>query len=486
MGGTSFIERYSIKKQLSITFIMMMALSIGMTVLTLGAGGYWLYAADFLRPANHYEQEIPIIEAYVKQHGEELLNVSARDALEQVISLGGIQYQIMDVRGAFKYGSIEMPLISNNEALIEKINTTTISDASLGIGGVITKVIPITAAEGQWRGAMLLQYKMEVSSSSKASRLLLVLVICLLFASPFMYIALFTWLFATKLGKRMNKPISELIHAAKRIQKQDLDFSISYAANNEIGILSQSFESMRQELKNALLREWKMEQERRDMMDAIAHDFRTPMMIIQGNVELLTEVTELTQERLHNHLRVIEHNVRRVNRLFQDIQVVSGKDLEYFPFGLEKVDLPTFIDMKEHEIRYLCASKQVGFKFSIEERRRLQDSPIYMDMQRIGQVLDNIISNSLRFVPAHGEIDGRVILYDGLIQFEICDTGPGFDLKDIPFLFQKFYRGEKGQSGLGLYTASIIVEKHGGKIEAYNRAEGGACLVFTMQTTLQS
>jgi two-component system, OmpR family, lantibiotic biosynthesis sensor histidine kinase NisK/SpaK len=486
MGGASFVEQYSIKKQLMITFIMIMVLSIVVTVLSLGAGGIWLYSKDWLHTANHFEQKVPMIKDYIKQNGEKVLNLSARHALEQVIPLDGIQYQIVDLQGEVKYGSLETPLISGKEALIEKLNTTKLSESSLGIGGLATRVIPITGIDGEWVGAIILQYKMEVSTNSRASRLLPMLVIILLFLSPFIYIALFTWFFASRLGKRINKPISELIQASKRIQQQDLDFSISYSANNEMGLLSKSFESMRQELKNALLREWNMEQERRDMMDAIAHDFRTPMTIIQGNVELLADGGVFSQERLDNHLRVIDHNVKRINRLIQDINVASEKDLEYFPLRLEELDMPAYLELKEQEIRYLCSHKNVGCRFIVEDRRQKPDEPIYMDVQRIGQVLDNIVSNSIHFVPTQGEINVHLFVQDGDIRFVICDTGPGFDVKDIPLIFQKFYRGEKGKSGLGLYTARIIVEKLGGIIHAQNRPEGGACMIFTVPTTFQS
>nr|WP_280521190.1 HAMP domain-containing sensor histidine kinase [Paenibacillus mangrovi] len=297
-----------------------------------------------------------------------------------------------------------------------------------------------------------------------------------------MYIAIFTYLFATKFGRRIARPVDELIEASQRIRDQDLDFTVSYKADNELGMLTESFENMRSALKDSLLREWKMEQERRDMMDAIAHDFRTPMTIIQGNVELLADTPDMTRDQSEAHLKVIEDNIQRVNRLIQDVQVASEKDMEYFPLRGEKVSLPDFLQDKEREVGYICSSHQAKYSFQYEDLSPGAGQMVFMDVQRVSQVLNNLISNSIRYMPStNGWLGVRVLRQVSTLQFEICDNGQGFREQDIPHLFEKFYRGEKGQSGLGLYSAKIIAEKHGGSIRAYSRREGGACIVFTIQ-----
>lgn len=482
MGSSSFLERYSIKKQLILTFIGILVLSIAMTIATIGVGIYWLYSKDWLHAANHYEQEIPKVRAYINQQGAELLAGKSQEPLEKVIPLDGIQYQVINLSGQVRYGSIGEPIIHGKADLITRLNTSELSNSLLSIGGTVSSVIPLTSVEGALKGAVILQYKMETSTDKRAPVILMFVVLILLFGSPFIYFALFTWLFASKFGRRINKPVRELMQASERIRKQDLDFSISYSANNEIGHLSQSFEAMRQELAQALQREWVMEQERRDMMDAIAHDFRTPMTIIQGNVELMADILPDSEQRLSRHLQVIEHNVKRVNRLIQDIHVASERDLEYFPLNLEEVDIDSYLAMKAEEIAQLCTHKHIGCEFKVQDRRQQVGTAIFLDTQRVGQVLDNIVSNSLRFAQPYGVIKLSISLLDGSIRFEISDSGAGFETKDLPFLFQKFYRGEKGQSGLGLYTARIIVEKHGGIIQANNHREGGACVTFTIDT----
>lgn len=98
--------------------------------------------------------------------------------------------------------------------------------------------------------------------------------------------------------------------------------------------------------------------------------------------------------------------------------------------------------------------------------------------------MDNIVGNSIRFTPRGGSIHLQVSIEENKASFKISDMGPGFSEKDLASLFRKFYKGdpsrsrEKGHSGLGLYIARSIIEKHGGGIQASNLLGGGACIEF--------
>ncbi|GGF89263.1 sensor histidine kinase [Paenibacillus albidus] len=480
MGSNSFIERYTIKKQLILTFLMILGSSLVMTVITILAGVSWLISNDGMQPANYYERQIPAIIRYVQQQQGALLLPQARTGLEQIIPLSGIRYQVLNADGEVQYGTVSEQLIKGKQELLRSLNTTELLDSTVGFGGSYARMIPVATAEGDLKGALVLLYKLQMSADSPSAHLLQLVGAGVLVCSPFIYIALFTTLFASRLGRRILRPVQELIQASERIRRQDLDVPITYNANNEIGRLSQAFEAMRRELKDSLLREWRLEQERRDLMDAIAHDFRTPMTIIQGNVELLEEAGALPEEKRMSHLNIIEHNVKRVNRLIQDILAVSEKELDYFPLMLAEVDVKTFLEMKEREIQYLGKPRQIVCTVTLEERRRHPGSPALLDVQRIAQVLDNIVANSLRFLPDGGELALRAILEEERLTLQIRDSGPGFAVEDIPFLFDKFYKGVQGQTGLGLYTARMIVRKHGGTIQAENLPDGGACVTFTV------
>ncbi|WP_145946456.1 cell wall metabolism sensor histidine kinase WalK [Paenibacillus sp. Y412MC10] len=488
MGKIGFIERLSIKKQLISTFILIMLLSLVLTAVTYILGFWWLTSSSWFNPANHYEQKIPAIAAYSRSLGEAVLDPASRPKLEEKIPGEGIKYQVMDAGGKALYGTLTGTVFKQKGDLVQRLNTSFSRQPSIGFGGVITKIVPVTSSSGELRGAIALEYKLEVTSNGgpgSADILKFAMNICFL-AAPFIYIALFTYIFAARFGRRISRPVHELIDASERIRRQDLDFTITYKAANELGLLTDSFEKMRAALKDSLLREWKLEQERRDMMDAIAHDLRTPMTIIQGNVEMLTDTAGvIPRDKLEERLRVVEGNIQRVNRLIQDIQVASEKDMEYFPLYVKETDVAEFAGAKEREIRYLCAGKQIRLEYTVTDERP-EPYPVYMDVQRVGQVLDNVITNSLRYVPEQGSLSVSITIREKDIRYEICDTGPGFNEADIPNLFRKFYKGDKGQTGLGLYTARVICDKHGGGIQASNRPEGGACITFTVRTDMHN
>ncbi|MEI0740207.1 HAMP domain-containing protein [Paenibacillus sp. JTLBN-2024] len=101
---------------------------------------------------------------------------------------------------------------------------------------------------------MVFRYKLEATTAASGSNWINLAIVMYFVVSPFLYVALFTYLFAARLGKRIAKPVHNLIEASKRIRDQDLDFTISYQADNELGMLTESFENMRSALKDALLR----------------------------------------------------------------------------------------------------------------------------------------------------------------------------------------------------------------------------------------
>ncbi|MEC0242281.1 HAMP domain-containing sensor histidine kinase [Paenibacillus dokdonensis] len=484
MGKIGFIERLPLKRQLILTFVWIMLLSVVCTIITIGIGMWWLSKSSWIQPANTYESQLPEIAQYVRSQHALILNPDNRAELEKRVPADGIQYQVVTVDGKPLYGTLREQKITTRDALINGLNKTVSAGSSMGFGGRFLKIVPVTSVDGDLKGAILFQYKLEVSGKSGSGFNWANLAMILIFlVSPFLYIAIFTYLFAAKFGRRIARPVHELIEASQRIRNQDLDFTVSYKADNELGMLTESFENMRGALKSSLLREWKLEQERRDMMDAIAHDFRTPMTIIQGNVELLADTPDMIRSRAEVHLKVIEDNIQRVNRLIQDVQIASEKDMEYFPLRGEEVILEDFLRDKEREVGYICHSHRAEYSFEYEVLTVDPMTPVYMDVQRVSQVLDNLIANSIRYLPSEaGWLGVRVQRQSSALLFEICDNGPGFKDQDIPHLFEKFYRGEKGQTGLGLYTAQIIAEKHGGSIRALNRKEGGACMVFTIRT----
>jgi signal transduction histidine kinase len=304
---------------------------------------------------------------------------------------------------------------------------------------------------------------------------------------PIVCLIAYTLIFSKSLGRNIKKPLDKLIKAVEKIKNQDLDFKIDTAGckSNEIGDLIQAFEDMRINLKESLIREWQSEQDRRDMVSAITHDLRTPLAIISGHIELLQNGLVNDKNKMNSYLDIIEQNVHRAKILIDDMNSLTEIDNNNFYLNRSEEDITQFLNNKFEEYNILTAGKAINIEATITDNRDTA-GPVIIDSQRLSQVFDNIIGNSIYYTPERGSIFINARLEKNAAYFTISDSGTGFSEKDLKNLFKKFYKGdssrsrEKGHSGLGLYIARSIIEKYGGTITAYNLPNGGASLDFNI------
>jgi two-component system, OmpR family, lantibiotic biosynthesis sensor histidine kinase NisK/SpaK len=489
------IGRLSLRGQFGATFLLILVLSAVLAAVTYGAAWLWWTGAgeNVLLPANYYEKKLPPLYDYLAAQGARMLDPSAREAWETQLpggqggqgnadaggGEGGVRYQVLDAAGHVRYGTIAEPVAANAADLVRKLNKQQVEGQTL-TGHTVTNMVPLLDEEGVLKGAVALRYELKPSVPDPNKRLWLPVLFILVLASPFLYVLLFTVLFARGFGRRIGRPITELIQASQRIREQDLDFQLTYQGRNELGDLTRAFEEMRAELKDSLLREWRLEQERQEMVAAIAHDLRTPLTIIQGHVDGLLEGGMKNPDRLQRYLQTIAQNTRRVGHLITEMNTVSEIDKPDFVLGLRVVDVAAFFAERAETDRWL-AEEQGRFLRTEVEDVRAEKRTMRLDDGRVAQIVDNLLANAIRFTPSGGEIEWKVRIEENAVHFSICDSGPGFAEKDLPYLFQKFYQGDpartgRGHAGLGLYIAKELAEKHGGEIAAENRVEGGACV----------
>lgn len=289
--------------------------------------------------------------------------------------------------------------------------------------------------------------------------------------------------FSRSLSEDMKKPIDELMIAVEKMKSRDLDFSIQNHLDNEIGDLASAFEAMRVNLKDSLMREWQIEQDRREMVVAITHDLRTPLTIIQGHVEGLKEGFKKDSKKLDAYLEIIEENVLRAKRLIDEMNGLAEIDCEGFELSLGNEDMHVFINSTVAELQVLARTTNISIELDIVDHRK-ENKLIAFDRFRLSQVLNNLIGNGIRFTPEEGRIQVKVEILEKRVDFKISDSGQGFSEKDLHNIFKKFYKGdasrsiEKGHSGLGLYITKSIIEKHGGSIQGSNVMGCGASLDF--------
>lgn len=257
------------------------------------------------------------------------------------------------------------------------------------------------------------------------------------------------------LTRTLTSPISELIRATQIVAKGELGHQVTVRSKDELGKLATSFNQMSADLAHA-------SKLRRQMTADIAHDLRTPLSLILAYTEALSDgKLPGTQEIFE----VMHHEAQHLNHLIDDLRILSLADAGELPLTRLKVAPQELLEriISAH----MAQAQQENISLALQAAPNMP--PLDVDPERMAQVLGNLVQNALRHTPAGGKIllsthsDGQ--------QVTLCvqDNGPGIAPEDLPYIFERFYRGDKsrtqnGESGLGLAIAKSIVEAHGGTI----------------------
>jgi len=260
------------------------------------------------------------------------------------------------------------------------------------------------------------------------------------------------------LARTLTRPLQALTHAAHKIAGGQWEQQVEVNSNDEIGELGSAFNQMSREVA-------RVNQQRRQMTADIAHDLRTPLTVVSGYVESMRDgVLAPTPERLD----LIYSEVGRLQRLVSDLRMLSQADAG--ELRLEPVLLdPAALLHHTVEVFHHHAEQQ-GVKLQVAMDEPLPS--IKADEARFMQVMDNVVSNALRYTPAGGTVSLGAKAKDGGVEFTVNDTGSGITSDDLPLIFDRFQRGDKSrhtdgnESGLGLAIVKALVEAHGGRVSA--------------------
>jgi two-component system, OmpR family, lantibiotic biosynthesis sensor histidine kinase NisK/SpaK len=346
-----WMNRATLKAQFVLSFHVILLYSLLATLLTWGIviSVNWFFMPGALNPANYYEKQIPDILQFVKKKEDALLSKDAKNQVESVIPLEGMDYQIMNREGQIVYGSMSTSYIKSKRDFYSQVNT------NIHSGKYIIKVYPLFDSKDEVNGAIALRYQLNMASANPNIKWIVAFVTFLSLASPFLYFYLFAYLFGRRFSKKIERPFNELMTAAKNIQHNNLDFSLSVTQDaKELSQLLHAFEEMRKELKQSLAKQWQLEEDRKDMTAAIAHDLRTPLTIIHGHTEILVEGSKKDAERLNRYLHTIYTNTQRSIQLLNQLQEVSVIENPGFAVKSEPIDINTFVYEKADEFQLLC------------------------------------------------------------------------------------------------------------------------------------
>ncbi len=268
-------------------------------------------------------------------------------------------------------------------------------------------------------------------------------------------------------------PLRALDEAAQKISQGELGHRVTVQSDDEFGHVARSFNEMASSLE-------KTEQVKRNMIADIAHELRTPISIVRAGLEgLMDRVLPATGESFAGlHTKTL-----LISRLVDDLHQLALADAGQLAIHKTECNLWELLHHIETTIGAQLEDQQIQLISEIPS-----DLPsVQADVQRMEQVLLNLLSNAMRYTPAGGVIRVKACAIESQqIQVSVCDSGPGIPEDALPHVFDRFYREDKsrarstGGSGLGLAIAKALVEAHKGRIWAENALGGGACFHFTL------
>ena len=248
--------------------------------------------------------------------------------------------------------------------------------------------------------------------------------------------------------RSVSVPLTKLQRAARNIKEGNLDFEIRQESDDEIGQLCQDFEEMRLRLKANAEEKVQFDRENKELISNISHDLKTPITAIKGYVEGIMDGVADTPEKMDRYIKTIYNKANEMDLLINELTL------------------------------YLSFS----YRNAMEE-----DCKVIVDPEQLRRVINNIVSNSLKYMDKpKGKITMEVKDVGDFVQIELGDNGKGIAAKDLPYIFDRFYRTDasrnssKGGSGIGLSIVKKIVEEHGGNIWATSEEGAGTTMYFVI------
>ncbi|MCR5727300.1 MAG: HAMP domain-containing histidine kinase [Lachnospiraceae bacterium] len=288
------------------------------------------------------------------------------------------------------------------------------------------------------------------------------------------------------LYRSIIRPLNLLTVATNRIKDGDLDFSIptESESTDELEQLCEDFEEMRIQLKKQIDTRLQYEQDTIELISNISHDLKTPLTAIKGYTEGILDGVADTKEKQQKYLKTIYTKASDMTVLVDELSFFSKIDTNIVPYNFKVFCADDFFNDCIEEMSLDTEVKNVTLDYISKLK---EGQKIIADLEQLRRVMNNLIGNSVKYM---GKDSGSiVVLAEDLgdnVKISVSDNGMGIDEKDIPYIFDRFYRADssrnskKGGSGLGLAITKKIIEDHNGTISATSVPGKGTCISFTL------
>jgi len=288
--------------------------------------------------------------------------------------------------------------------------------------------------------------------------------------------ALVATLLALTLGSflalTLTRSLRELTEATVEIAKGRFGKQVMVRSDDELGELATSFNQMSLDLERAT-------QARRQMTADVAHDLRSPLSVLSGYAEALSDGKIAGSPEVYN---ILHQETVHLSRLVEDLRLLSLADAGELQLLIQSFSPQALLERTA--ARHAVAAEQHNISLSVSADQGLPN--VNVDIERMSQVLDNLILNAFRYTPSGGEVRLISKTANGDVLLQVQDSGSGIISEDLPHIFDRFYRGDKArrgseESGLGLAIAKSIVKAHGGEISAESSPGQGSVFTITLK-----
>jgi len=277
-----------------------------------------------------------------------------------------------------------------------------------------------------------------------------------------------TYFFALFLARRVTTPLKTVATASRQLSEGDLAVRVKPNTATWDGYslaLANDFNNMAASLEN-------YEEERQTMIGDIAHELRTPLAIMQANLESLQDgVDPLTPEAVDS----LYEETKLLSRLIIDLRTLSLAETQQLSLELEDINLSELVQKTVLRFQKEAELKDIKLVTEVDEQ-----CIVHADAERLSQVLSNLLSNALRYTPEGGTVTTKLEKQETEFLLSVSDTGKGLSDDALRNVFDRFYRSDKGRvrseggSGLGLAIVKALTELHGGTVSVQNQPNSGA------------
>ena len=306
------------------------------------------------------------------------------------------------------------------------------------------------------------------------------MLLCIVIMLVLTALALIFWIY-----RGVMRPIEKMRVAAGNIKEGNLDFELKPDSEDEIGQLCSSLEDMRRRLKANSEEKIEFDKENKELISNISHDLKTPVTTIKGYAEGIMDGVADTPEKVEKYVRTIYNKANEMDLLINELTLYSKIDTNRIPYDFSILSVNDYFNDCSEELSLELEAKNVEFGYFNYVETEVR---VIADAEQIKRVIHNIINNSTKYMDkTKAKINLRVKDVGDFVQVELEDNGKGIAAKDLPNIFDRFYRTDasrnssKGGSGIGLSIVKKIIEEHGGKIWATSRENTGTTMYFVLR-----